>query len=195
MFVSVRECSGRFGSVRSAVGQCSVVFVSVRECSGRFGHLRSVVGQCSVVFVSVRECSGVLGSVWSCSSRLLRAGSVAAPGTTRSGSPDDEVYASPRINHGSAHPLALDVGNHQSVRCVVVDEVQWPPQVELGQGHLTPRSTLRRGPIMGAPIHWYSAWVATGHLSGHRLGGQFLEDPEQHSVRGTCRCVRTHTEN
>ena len=29
-------------------------------------------------------------------------------------------------------------------------------RVELDQGHLTSSSTLHRGPIMGAPIHWYS---------------------------------------
>ena len=110
---------------------------------------------------------------------------MAAPGRTQSGAPDAELYASPRTNHGSAHPLVLDVGDHQSVRRVVVDDVQWPPQVELGQEHLTPRSTLRRGPIMGAPIHWYSTWGTTSRLSGRRLGGYFLEDPEQHSVRST----------
>ena len=131
--------------------------------------------------VNVRECSGRSGRA----SGFLRSGSVAAPGRTRSGAPDAEVYASLRTNHGSAHPLALDVGNHQSVRRVVVDDVQWPPQVELGQEHLAPRSTLRRGPIMGAPIHWHSTWGATSRLTGHRLGGLFLEDPEQHSVRST----------
>ena len=69
-------------------------------------------------------------------SGLLRAGSVAAPGRTRSRTPDAEVYASPGTNHGSANLLVLNVG-------------------------------------------------ATNRLSGHRLGGHFLEDPEQHSVRGT----------
>ena len=70
--------------------------------------------------------SGAFGSA----SGSPRAGSVAAPGRSRSGVPDAKVYASPRTNHGSAHPLALDVGNHQPVHRVVADGVQCPPQVE-----------------------------------------------------------------
>ena len=62
---------------------------------------------------------------------LLRKGSVAAPGRPGSGAPDAELYASPRTNHGNAHPLVLDVGKHRIVRRVVVSRVQWPPQVEL----------------------------------------------------------------
>ena len=61
------------------------------------------------MFGGARECSGRSGRA----SGFFRAGSVAAPGRTRSGAPDAEVYASPR------------------------------------------------GPIMGAPIHWYSTWGNT----------------------------------
>ena len=63
--VYVRKCSVVLGS---AVGKCSVVFVGVRECSGRFGRVRSAVGQCSVVFVRIRVDSvvflGYFGQVW-----------------------------------------------------------------------------------------------------------------------------------
>ena len=111
----------------------------------------------SSVFGRVRECSGRFGRA----SGSPRARSVAAPGRTRSGAPDAEVYASPRTNRGSAHPLALDAGKHLSACWFVADDVQWPPQLELGQGHLTPSSTFRRGPIMGAPIHWHSTWGTT----------------------------------
>ena len=59
--------------------------------------------------------------------------------------------------------IVNDVGFwDQPVHRVLMDEVQWPPQVELGQGHLTPSSTVRRESIMGAPIYWYSTWGATG---------------------------------
>ena len=157
MVGSVRECSGRFGRVRSTVSWRSVVSVCVRECLGWFGRV--------VQSVSVQECSGRLGRL----SGSPRAGSVAAEGRTRSGASDAEVYASPRTNHRRAHPLALDVGKHRPARRFVVDKVQWPPQVELGQEHLTPRSTLRRGPIMGAAIQWYSTWGTTTHQKRHLL--------------------------
>ena len=100
MVGSVRECSGRFGRVRSTVSWRSVVSVCVRECLGWFGRV--------VQSVSVQECSGRLGRL----SGSPRAGSVAAEGRARSGAPDAEIYASPRTNHGSCHPMVLDVGDH-----------------------------------------------------------------------------------
>ena len=83
------------------------MLVSVRKC----GSVVFVVFDSAVV--SVRA-----GSVMRLDS--LRAGSVATPSITRSGAPDDEIYAPPETNHGSANPLELDVGNHWSVGRVVV---------------------------------------------------------------------------
>ena len=161
----MRECSGRFGRVSG---------------SPRAGRTRSEAPDAEDQLWERPSIGTRRGEAPGCSSVRCGRRPMAAPGRTRSGAPDSELYASPRTN-----PLALDVENHRPVRRVVVDGVQWPPQVELGQEHLTPRSTLRRGPIMGAPIHWYSTWGTTSRLSGHRPGGHFLEEPEQHSVSST----------
>ena len=64
----------------------------------------------------------VSGAFWS-ALEFLRAGSMAAPGGTRSGATDAEVYASSRTNHGSAHPLVLDVGKYSPTRRVIVDGI------------------------------------------------------------------------
>ena len=112
----------------------SLVFRSVRKCgSVVFGSAIGIVRYRPIVF---RKCSGVFGSVRGPVGSdvrlvLLQKVSVATPGRTRSGAPDTEFCTSPRTNHGNAHPLVLDVGKHRPVRRVVVDEVQWPPQVEL----------------------------------------------------------------
>ena len=51
---------------------------------------------------------------------------MAAPGRTQSGAPDAELYASPRTNHGSAHPLVLDVGGPLAAcRVVVWEATSW----------------------------------------------------------------------
>ena len=76
-------------------------------------------GRGRLAFGGARECSCRSGRA----SGFLRAGSVAAPGRTRSGAPDAEVYAPPRTNHGSAHPLVLDVGKHSPARRFVVDGI------------------------------------------------------------------------
>ena len=67
----------------------------------------------------------------------------------QSGAPDTDLQSMSKAIHGSTHSLAFGV-------MTPVRESNG----HLGrtyQGHLTSRSTLRRGPIMGAPIDWHSS--------------------------------------